>query len=137
MSPMFLKTSQPMRHRQPMLPTGIAVNNDQSPLTPPQLWPLALAELKHQMTRATFNAWLVDSHLVPRASRPTFFVIAVGNQFAYEWLTYRLQSVVVRTLVGVVGQTVTVCFIPRHITPMRRSHDEPARRPLTRILGSP
>lgn len=101
---------------------------------PGDLWRLTLAELRQLMTKATFNAWLVDSRVVPEASSPVFLVVAVRNQYAYEWLTYRLQPVVVRTLTGMVGYEVEVCFIPRSITTMRRSHDnEPVRRPSTRL----
>jgi hypothetical protein len=103
------------------------------PHAPETLWQIALSELKQQMTRATFNAWLVDSRVIPEASSPAFLVIVVRNQYAYEWLTYRLQSVVVRTLTGMAGYEVAVCFIPR-VRAMRRScNNEPARRPSTRI----
>ena len=103
------------------------------PYPPEILWPLALGELKQQMTKATFNTWLVDSQVIPEASSPTFLVISVRNQYAYEWLTYRLQPVIVRTLAGIAGYEVEACFIPRVLTTMRRSYDESTRRPSTRI----
>ncbi len=96
------------------------------PLLPPlhapeTLWQIALSELKHQMTKATFNTWLVDSRVVPEASSPVFLVVVVRNQYAYEWLTYRLQPVIVRTLSSLAGYQVEVCFIPRSLRTMRRS----------------
>ena len=103
------------------------------PYPPEILWPLALSELKQQMTKATFNTWLVDSRVVPEASNPAFLVVAVRNQYAYEWLTYRLQPVIIRTLTGMTGHQVVVCFIPRTLRTMRRNRYEPARRPSTRI----
>ena len=103
------------------------------PYPPEILWPLALGELKPQMTKATFNTWLVDSQVIPEASSPTFLVISVRNQYAYEWLTYRLQPVIVRALASIAGYQVGVCFIPRVLRTVRRSYDEPARRPSTRI----
>ena len=103
------------------------------PYPPEILWPLALSELKQQMTKATFNAWLVDSRVVPEASSPVFLIISVRNQYAQEWLTYRLQPVVVRTLTGMAGYQVGVCFIPHVLRTMRRNYDEPTRRPSTRI----
>lgn len=96
-------------------------------------WQIALGELKQQMTKATFNTWLVDSRVVPEASSPAFLVISVRNQYAYEWLTYRLQPVIIRTLTGMAGYQVGVCFIPRVVRTMRRSYDESTRRPSTRI----
>lgn len=102
--------------------------------TPDELWPAALAELRLQMTKATFNAWLVDSWVISTASQLPFLVVSVRNQYAQEWLTYRLQPVIVRTLTGIAGYTVEVCFIPRVLRTMRRSYDdEPTRRPSTRL----
>ena len=126
-------------HQQPALsgPTVLGLSKWPflpPPHTPETLWPIALGELKQQMTKATFNAWLVDSGVIPEASSPTFLVIAVRNQYAYEWLTYRLQPVVVRTLTGMAGYQVGVCFIPRSFRTMRRScNNEPTRRPSTRL----
>lgn len=117
----------------------LALSPPKWPLLPPPhapetFWQIALNELKHQMTKATFNAWLVDSRVIPGASSPVFFVVAVRNQYAYEWLTYRLQPVVVRTLTGMAGYEVGVCFIPCVVRTMRRSYDnESTRRPSTRI----
>lgn len=97
---------------------------------PGDWWRLALAELRQQMTKATFNTWLVDSRLLAPASTPSFWVIVVRNEYAWEWLTFRLCPVVERTVVGLVGDEVTICFIARA---MRRISEEPARRPPARI----
>ena len=103
-----------------------------SPLVaaPDKLWPLVLADLRHQMTKATFNTWLVDSRILIAPSTPTFWVVVVRNEFAHEWLTNRLAPVIERTLVGLVGSKVGVCFIPRT---MRSRCCEPFRRPPARI----
>lgn len=124
--------------QQPALsgPTVLGLSKRPSlspPYSPEILWPIALGELKQQMTKATFNAWLVDSRVIPEASSPVFLVVAVRNQYAYEWLTYRLQPVIVRTLSSIAGYQVEVCFIPRSFRTMRRSYDESTRRPSTRI----
>lgn len=103
------------------------------PYLPETLWQITLSELKHQMARATFNAWLIDSRVIPEASSSVFLIISVQNQYAYEWLTYRLQPVIVRTLTGVAGYQVEVYFIPRVLRTMRRNDDESTRRPSTRI----
>ncbi|HRQ42215.1 MAG TPA: hypothetical protein PLD25_30210 [Chloroflexota bacterium] len=125
-------------HQQPALSGPTMLGLSKWPLLPPPhapetLWPIALGELKQQMTKATFNAWLVDSRVIPEASSPAFLVISVRNQYAYEWLTYRLQPVIVRTLTGMAGYEVVVCFIPRVCRTMRKSYDESARRPSTTI----
>lgn len=106
---------------------------------PGDLWRLTLAELRQQMTKATFNAWLVDSCILTAPSTPTFWVVVVRNEYAWEWLTYRLYPVIERTLVGLVGDAVTICFIPRTMrsishesfrgTPARISFDSTQDKP--------
>jgi hypothetical protein len=85
------------------------------------------------MAKATFNNWLVDSCILSTASTPSFWVIVVCNEYAWEWLTFRLCPVVVRTVVGLVGEEVVICFVPRT---MRRRDDESTRRPSARIFIS-
>jgi hypothetical protein len=103
-----------------------------SPLVaaPDKLWPLVLADLRQQMTKATFNTWLVDSRILTAPSTPTFWVVVVRNEYAYEWLTNRLAPVIERTLVGLVDSKVIICFVPRT---MRKTYHEPFRRPSARI----
>lgn len=103
-----------------------------SPLvaTPDKMWPLVLADLRQQMTKATFNTWLVDSHILIAPSTPAFWVVVVRNEYAYEWLTNRLSPVIKRTLVGLVGSKVIICFVPRT---MRSECHDPFRRPPARI----
>lgn len=98
--------------------------------TPDKLWRLALVELRQQMTKTTFNALLVDSRILATASTSAFWVVVVRNEYAWEWLTYQLFPVIERTLVGLVGKTVTICFIPRA---MRKIYYEPSRKPSARI----
>jgi chromosomal replication initiation ATPase DnaA len=97
---------------------------------PDKLWPLVLADLRQQMTKATFNTWLVDSRILTAPSTPTFWVVVVRNEYAYEWLTNRLAPVIERTLVGLVDSKVIICFVPRT---MRSEHHESFRRPPARI----
>jgi len=86
-----------------------------SPLAaaPDRLWPLVLADLRQQMTKATFNTWLVDCCILIAPSTPTFRVVVVRNEFAHEWLTNRLAPVIEHTLVGLVGSKVVVCLFPK------------------------
>ena len=98
--------------------------------TPDKLWPLVLAELRHQMTKTTFNTLLVDSHVLTAPSTPTFWVVVVRNEYALDWLTNHLAPVIERTLVGLAGSKVIVCFVPRTI---RKIYHEPFRRPSARI----
>ena len=63
-----------------------------------ELWQATLFELRLQMTKATYNTWLADSCLLATASTPHFWVIVVCNEFAWDWLTYRLCPVIERTV---------------------------------------
>ena len=94
---------------------------------PGELWQIALFELRLQMTKATFNTWLADSCVLATASTPHFWVIVVRNEFAWEWLTYRLCPVIERTVVGLMEKQVTVCFVPRAMR--RKYHGSPRRSP--------
>lgn len=88
---------------------------------PETLWQLALTDLRWQMTRATFNAWLVGSRALPAASTATFLVVVVGNEYAADWLTHRLAPMVARTLVDLTGGPMVVCFVPGHLSTPRRT----------------
>jgi len=101
------------------------------PSSPDVLWQMALGDLRYQMTKATFNNWLRGSSVLIAASSPVFLVVVVRNEYAWEWLTYRLNPVVTSTVVSLAEGKVAVCFVPRRI---QRTHDELTRRPLTRIL---
>lgn len=97
-----------------------------------ELWRTTLFELRLQMTKATFNTWLADSFILAAASTPAFWVIVVRNEFAWEWLTYRLCSVIERTVKGLMETHVTVCFVPKFRT-IRRKYHKPSRRSPSRI----
>ena len=99
--------------------------------SPDALWQMALNELRYQMTKVTFNNWLGDSCILMSASSPVFLVVVVRNVYAWEWLTYRLDPVVTRTVASLVEGKVRVCFIPRTI---RRNSNVATRRPLLRML---
>ncbi len=97
---------------------------------PAELWRTTLFELRLQMTKATFNTWLADSFILASASTPVFWVIVVRNEYAWEWLTYRLCPVIERTILGLVQNSITICFVPRA---MRRGDRESTQRSPSRI----
>ena len=76
-----------------------------------ELWQTTLEELRLQMTRATFDQWLLGSTAVPEASTALCLTVAVRNQYAQEWLTHRLHNVIVRTLSSVAGYRVQLRYI--------------------------
>jgi len=74
-----------------------------------KLWETALTELRLQMTKATFDTWLVGSRLV--SADDGTCIIAVCSEYARVWLENRLKSVVARTLAAVLGHEVEVQFV--------------------------
>lgn len=74
-----------------------------------RIWQAALGELQLELTRATFETWLRDTHLV--AYEDGVFVIGVANSYARDWLESRLRSVVARVLTRLTGRTTSVRFV--------------------------
>ncbi len=74
-----------------------------------RIWQAALGELQLELTRATFETWLRDTHLV--ACEDGVFVIGVANTYARDWLESRLRSVVARVLTRLTGRTAAVRFV--------------------------
>ena len=90
--------------QQPHLPLTFSVLDE--------LWHAVLDALYHQMTRTTFHNWLAGSYILKASSTPFFWVVVVRNEFAWEWLTYRLYPVIERA-VALVRADVLVCFVPK------------------------
>jgi chromosomal replication initiator protein len=74
-----------------------------------QIWQAALGELQLQMTKATFDTWVKNTHVVSHEDGT--FIIGVRNAFTKDWLENRLLTTVKRTLVGIVGRSVEVKFV--------------------------
>ena len=72
-------------------------------------WQATLGELQLQMTKATFDTWVKQTHVV--AYEDGTFIIGVQNGYAKDWLENRLLSVIKRTLTGIVGRSVEVRFV--------------------------
>lgn len=72
-------------------------------------WRITLGELKLQMTKATFNAWLQDTQLLGRENGA--YIIGVRNEYARDWLTNRLFETIERTLVAVADEQLALRFI--------------------------
>lgn len=74
-------------------------------------WHAALGELQLQLTKATFDTWVRNTHVV--SCEDGTFLIGVHNAYAKDWLENRLLTTIKRTLIGIVGQTVDVRFVVR------------------------
>ena len=73
------------------------------------IWGQVLAELKLRMTKATFDTWLVQTHLQELTDDKA--VITCPNGFAVDWLENRLARPIRDTLTGVLGREVEISFV--------------------------
>jgi len=76
-----------------------------------QLWNKALAELRLQMTRATFDTWLSGSHVHQISDDGSVLTVGVRDEYAVEWLRTRWRTPIERTLRGVTGQPAQIEFV--------------------------
>ncbi|MBN1137316.1 MAG: hypothetical protein JXM73_12075 [Anaerolineae bacterium] len=80
-------------------------------LTAAQVWDAVLKELELEVTRATFDTWLRGARLVAYDADGGLFTVAVGNGYAADWLTHRLDPAIRRALARVAGRPVDVRFV--------------------------
>jgi len=83
--------------------------DNETRLDPLQTWASVLGELQLQMTRATFDTWLKQTHAV--AFEDGLFVVATHSAYAKDWLENQLQTLIKRTLTRIVGRAVEIKFI--------------------------
>lgn len=74
-----------------------------------QVWQTTLSQLQLQMTRATFDTWVKDTHIVDHEN--DCLVIGTKNVFAKDWLENRLSNTISRTLANVLGHSVVIEFV--------------------------
>ena len=82
---------------------------ESSLMKPEKVWQAALGELQLQMTKATFDTWVKQTHVV--AYEDGTFIIGVQNGFAKDWLENRLHGTIQQTLTSIVNRTVEVRFV--------------------------
>lgn len=105
------------------------MNATESSSTKPQtVWQTALGELQLQMTKATFDTWVKQTHVV--AYEDGTFIIGVHSGFAKDWLENRLHSMIQRTLTNIVNRAVEVRFVVR-------SPDNPTSEKETQAIFQP
>jgi chromosomal replication initiator protein len=76
---------------------------------PQAAWQATLNELELQMTRATFNTWLKDAHLL--SCDDDCYVVGVQNAYAKDWLEHRLHDTIFRTLTAVSDSAAGLRFV--------------------------
>jgi hypothetical protein len=90
-------------------------------IDPHQLWQTTLAQLQLQMTRATFETWVKETHLISHTGDQ--WVIGVKSNYAKDWLENRLLTTLQRTIAGITGGPIELCFV---VTPNGHAPATPA-----------
>jgi hypothetical protein len=67
-----------------------------------QVWQDVLGQLQLQMTRATFDTWLKDTHIVSRNNGT--LIVGTKSTFAKDWLENRLKNTINRTVSDIIGR---------------------------------
>ena len=73
------------------------------------VWEQLLAELRLQMTRATFDTWLGGAEVIDVTD--DVVSVSVRDTYAAEWLQSRWHASLERTLCGIAGRTLAVRFV--------------------------
>ena len=82
--------------------------NGSTGMTPLQVWQAAQGELRLQMTKATYDAWVKQTAIL---SVNGTWKIGVPAQYVKEWWETRLLTTVKRVLHGIVGQPCEPEFV--------------------------
>lgn len=86
-----------------------SLNKHNGSRAPEIVWQTAYEELRLQMPRDAFDAWLKGARL--SEVRGDCYVLEAPNVYAREWLEHRLRSTIVRTLSYAAGREVEIEFI--------------------------
>ena len=70
-----------------------------------RVWDGALGQLQMQMTQATFDTWVKDTHVVSLDSQK--LVVGTKSAFAKDWLENRLFTTINRTVTNLLGFPVS------------------------------
>jgi len=76
--------------------------------SPREIWDAVLGELQSQVTSTNYDTWLRGT--VGLGYEGDDFLVGVPSPFAVSWLEQRLGSLIQKTLIGVIGEEVNVCF---------------------------
>jgi hypothetical protein len=69
-----------------------------------------LPRLQQQMTRATFETWLAQTHQLGEIEAETL-TVGVANSFAQDWLENRLYETISRTVANLMGRPLHLKFV--------------------------
>lgn len=92
-----------------------------------ELWKRALAELKLQLPKGTFNLWLANSH----ASKldGDVLTVVVEHENGKDWIANRLREVIERTVSAVAGEPMSINVITKNENIQSIKNGRPAPPP--------
>ena len=76
---------------------------------PQKIWDWMLSTLQPDMSRAMFETWVKPAE--PMSFGEGVFTLGCHNQYAIDWLTSRLKTMIERQLSGALGQPVRLTFV--------------------------
>ncbi len=81
-----------------------------------QWWQVVQGQLRREMSKAAFDAWVRDAYPLAFANangegEAAVLTIAAVNAYARDWLTERLTKTLERKLAGLAGEPVKVQFV--------------------------
>ena len=96
-----------------------AVDDSEEPAEAPEeaagaerLWQAALEYLRPLMSRATFEAWLEDTQVIPApGSTGDILTVGVKSRYVKDWLENRLAGTVAQALAGTADRPVELKFV--------------------------
>jgi hypothetical protein len=86
-----------------------AVTKQQETINPWEAWEMVKAQLRHEMSRALFETWVMP--LKPIDYTNEKFTIATANPYARDWVDSRLKGRAQRILEGYYQKPVQVRFV--------------------------
>jgi len=100
-------------------------------ITAEQAWQITLEQLKLQTTKATFDTWFKNTHIIKQED--STYTVGVKNVYAKDWLENRLLDTIKRALGKTVGGSVQVEFI---VLPEDEPRDENTSTQLSHMTNS-
>src|SRR6266508_2222198 len=101
-----LRTSHQMLMKSTLTLLGPIIED---PMNFEQAWQSVLGQLQMEMPRASFDAWVRDTHAM--SFEDGVLTVSVRNAYARDWLDSRLTSTVSRLLVGTLNANAAVQFV--------------------------
>ena len=92
-------------------------------VTAQEAWQKTLDQLQLQMTKATFDTWVKNTHVLKHED--DIYTIGVKSDYAKDWLENRLLGIIKRSLQKAAGNTVHIEFVVRSETDVVEQAEEP------------